>query len=46
MRQPYAVRVEAFFVVLMAAVLVGVGLWALTMIKQACSLTDRRPGDD
>jgi hypothetical protein len=38
--------VEAFFVVVMAAVLAGVGLWALAMIRQARSLTDRSPGDD
>lgn len=37
--------VEAFFVVVMAAVLAGVGLWALATIRQARSLT-RRPGDD
>jgi hypothetical protein len=40
------VRVEAFFVVVMAAVLAGVGLGALAMIRQARSLTDPNPGDD
>ena len=38
--------VEAFFVVVLAAVLVGVGLWALAMIRQARTLTDRSTGDD
>jgi len=38
--------VEAFFVVVLAAVLAGVGLWALAMIRQARALTDRSPGDD
>jgi hypothetical protein len=37
--------VEAFFVVVLAAVLAGVGLWALAMVRQARTLT-RRPGDD
>jgi hypothetical protein len=46
MRQPYAVCVEAFFVVVMAAVLAGVGLWALAAIRQARTLTNRAPGDD
>jgi len=45
MRQPYAVGVEAFFVVLLAAVLAGVGLWALALIRQARTLT-RRGGED
>jgi hypothetical protein len=45
MQQPYAVGVEAFFVVVMAAVLAGVGIWALAMIKQARTLT-RPHGDD
>jgi hypothetical protein len=46
MRQPYAVGVEAFFVVVMAAVLAGVGLWALAMVRQARTLTDRNRGDE
>jgi len=38
--------VEAFFVVVMAAVLAGVGLWALAMVRQARTLTNRRSGED
>jgi hypothetical protein len=37
---------EAFFVVVMAAVLLGVGVWALTAMRRLLAPTDRRPGDD
>jgi hypothetical protein len=38
--------VEAFFVVVMAVVLLGVGVWALAAMRHLFTLTDRRPGDD
>jgi hypothetical protein len=41
--------VEAFFVVVTACVLLGVGVWALVALRRLVSLTDstqRRPGDD
>jgi hypothetical protein len=38
--------VEAFFVVVMACVLLGVGVWALTAMRHLLNLTDRRSGDD
>jgi hypothetical protein len=38
--------VEAFFVVVMACVLLGVGIWALVAKRHLFTFTDRRPGDD
>jgi hypothetical protein len=37
---------EAFFVVVLAGVLLGVGAWALLAVRRLLALTDRRPGDD
>jgi hypothetical protein len=37
--------VEAFFVVVMACVLLGVGAWALVAMRHLLSLADRRSGD-
>jgi hypothetical protein len=42
--------VEAFFVVVMACALLGVGVWALTAMRHLFTFTDtdssqRRPGD-
>jgi hypothetical protein len=43
--------VEAFFVVVTACVLLGVGVWALAAVRRLLTLshpdpTQRRPGDD
>jgi hypothetical protein len=38
--------VEAFFVVVTACVLLGVGVWALAAMRHLFTLTDRRSGDD
>jgi hypothetical protein len=38
--------VEAFFVVVMACVLLGVGIWALVAMRHLFTFTDRRSGDD
>jgi hypothetical protein len=38
--------VEAFFVVVMAGVLLAVGVWAVTAMRHLFTFTDRRPGDD
>jgi hypothetical protein len=43
---PYTDRVEAFFVIVMAGVLLGVGVWALVAMRHLLTLTHRRPGDD
>jgi hypothetical protein len=37
---------EAFFVVVMAALMLGVGVWALSTMRRLFTLTDRRPGDN
>jgi hypothetical protein len=37
---------EAFFVVVMAALVLTVGVWALTAMRRLFVLTDRRPGDN
>jgi hypothetical protein len=37
---------EAFFVVVMACVLLGVGIWALTAVRHLLTFTNRRSGDD
>jgi hypothetical protein len=47
----YTDRVEAFFVVVSACVLLGVGIWALAAMRHLFTLTQpdstqRRPGDD
>lgn len=46
----YTDRVEAFFVVVMACALLGVGVWALAAMRQVHALTrpdsQSRPGDD
>jgi hypothetical protein len=43
--------VEAFFVVVSACVLLGVGVWALVAVRHLLTMTrpdpsQRRPGDD
>jgi len=38
--------VEAFFVVVTACVLLGVGIWALVAVRHLFTFTDRNPGDD
>lgn len=32
--------------IVMAAALLGVGVWALTAMRRVLTSTDRRPGDD
>jgi hypothetical protein len=39
-------HVEAFFVVVMAGVLLGVGLGAVAAARHLLTLSDRRPGED
>jgi hypothetical protein len=38
--------VEAFFVVVLAGVFLGVGAWALLAIRRVLATTDRRSGDE
>jgi hypothetical protein len=38
--------VEAFFVVVLACVLLGVGIGALVAVRRLLALTDRRSGDE
>jgi hypothetical protein len=38
--------VEAFFVVVMACVVLGVAIGALVAMRHLFTFTDRRPGDD
>jgi hypothetical protein len=38
--------VEAFFVVVTACVLLGVGIWALVATRHLLTFTDRSRGDD
>jgi hypothetical protein len=38
--------VEAFFVVVTACVLLGVGIWALVAMRHLLTFTDRSRGDD
>ena len=46
MSEPYAGPVEAFFVIVTAAVVLAVGAVALVAVRRLLALTDRRPGDD
>lgn len=39
-------HVEAFFVVVLAGVLLGVGLWALATARHLLRLSDRRTEED
>ena len=43
---PRVSSMEAFFVVVLAAVLLGVGLVAVSLIRQFLTFATRRPGDD
>jgi hypothetical protein len=46
MSEPYAGSVEAFFVIVTAAVVLAVGAVALVAVRRLLVFTDRRPGDD
>jgi hypothetical protein len=37
---------EVFFVVVLAAVLLGIGLGAMVAVRRLLALTDRRSGDE